>query len=163
MSSAYWIYYSKWLEHRTPDRKAWVRYPTPPNTLRVHTDFHAEIVEVKIGGDAIYHPFGEFRRAKSYCHLYSAQGQRQAYLLPNATMNFVDLNLTTSGSRRPASSLVRLVEVEERREAPDYPQGVLPQNWGETKLNHSVTCMVLKAKPNDKRHLALCHDEFCGP
>ncbi|GFV49737.1 hypothetical protein TNCV_1793051 [Trichonephila clavipes] len=31
------------------------------------------------GGDrgrvAIYRPFGEFRRAKSYCHLYGAQGQ----------------------------------------------------------------------------------------
>ncbi|GFX25640.1 hypothetical protein TNCV_2082751 [Trichonephila clavipes] len=38
------------------------------------------------GGDrgrvAIYRPFGEFRRAKSHCHLYGAQGQRQAYLLP---------------------------------------------------------------------------------
>ncbi|GFX01648.1 hypothetical protein TNCV_3971481 [Trichonephila clavipes] len=38
------------------------------------------------GGDrgrvAIYSSFGEFRRAKSYCHLYGAQGQRQAYLLP---------------------------------------------------------------------------------
>ncbi|GFT17178.1 hypothetical protein TNCV_4738941 [Trichonephila clavipes] len=38
------------------------------------------------GGDrgrvAIYRPFGEFHRAKSYCHLYGAQGQRQAYLLP---------------------------------------------------------------------------------
>ncbi|GFU73361.1 hypothetical protein TNCV_4731781 [Trichonephila clavipes] len=38
------------------------------------------------GGDrgcvAIYRPFGKFRRAKSYCHLYGAQGQRQAYLLP---------------------------------------------------------------------------------
>ncbi|GFV65001.1 hypothetical protein TNCV_763431 [Trichonephila clavipes] len=38
------------------------------------------------GGDrgcaAIYRSFGEFRRAKSYCHLYGAQGQRQAYLLP---------------------------------------------------------------------------------
>ncbi|GFW19830.1 hypothetical protein TNCV_3561331 [Trichonephila clavipes] len=38
------------------------------------------------GGDkdrvAIYRPFGEFRRVKSYCHLYGAQGQRQAYLLP---------------------------------------------------------------------------------
>ncbi|GFU28539.1 hypothetical protein TNCV_467631 [Trichonephila clavipes] len=37
------------------------------------------------GGDrgrvAIYRPFGEFRRAKSYCHLYGAQGQRQAYLM----------------------------------------------------------------------------------
>ncbi|GFT75323.1 hypothetical protein TNCV_967771 [Trichonephila clavipes] len=34
------------------------------------------------GGVAIYRPFGEFRRAESYCHLYGAQGQRQAYLLP---------------------------------------------------------------------------------
>ncbi|GFT89665.1 hypothetical protein TNCV_3137551 [Trichonephila clavipes] len=42
--------------------------------------FHAEIVEEEIGGVAIYRPFGEFRRAKSYCHLYGAQGQRQAYL-----------------------------------------------------------------------------------
>ncbi|GFY17955.1 uncharacterized protein TNCV_3384481 [Trichonephila clavipes] len=37
------------------------------------------------GGDrghvAIYRPFGEFRRAKSYCHLYGAQSQRQAYHL----------------------------------------------------------------------------------
>ncbi|GFS79402.1 hypothetical protein TNCV_3006171 [Trichonephila clavipes] len=38
------------------------------------------------GGDrgrvAIYRPFGEIRRAKTYSHLYGAQGQRQAYLLP---------------------------------------------------------------------------------
>ncbi|GFV07226.1 hypothetical protein TNCV_1312241 [Trichonephila clavipes] len=32
------------------------------------------------GGVAIYRPFREFCRAKSYCHLYGAQGQRQAYL-----------------------------------------------------------------------------------
>ncbi|GFT38700.1 uncharacterized protein TNCV_1498911 [Trichonephila clavipes] len=32
------------------------------------------------GRVAIYRPFGEFRRAKSYCHLFGAQGQRQAYL-----------------------------------------------------------------------------------
>ncbi|GFY15731.1 uncharacterized protein TNCV_1283761 [Trichonephila clavipes] len=80
----------------------------PPNILRVYTEyllvksvglkvlwaesrvqgtgeyfppfqFHAKIVE--IGGVAIYRPFGEFRRANSYCHLYGAQGlgQRQAY------------------------------------------------------------------------------------
>ncbi|GFW81487.1 hypothetical protein TNCV_2881651 [Trichonephila clavipes] len=42
--------------------------------------FNAEIVEVEIGGITIYRPFGEFHRAKSYCHLYGAQGQRQAYL-----------------------------------------------------------------------------------
>ncbi|GFU20063.1 hypothetical protein TNCV_1192051 [Trichonephila clavipes] len=40
--------------------------------------FHAEIVEVEIGGVTIYRPFEEFRRAKSHCHLYGAQGQRQA-------------------------------------------------------------------------------------
>ncbi|GFW13032.1 histone-lysine N-methyltransferase SETMAR [Trichonephila clavipes] len=37
-----------WLEHRTPDRKAWVRCSMSPNTLRVHTDSLAEIVEVEI-------------------------------------------------------------------------------------------------------------------
>ncbi|GFU90890.1 hypothetical protein TNCV_4922231 [Trichonephila clavipes] len=41
--------------------------------------FHAEIVELEIGAVAIYSPFGEFLRAKSYCHLYGAQGQRQVY------------------------------------------------------------------------------------
>ncbi|GFV77617.1 hypothetical protein TNCV_616371 [Trichonephila clavipes] len=43
----------------------------PPSTH----GFYAEIVEVEIGGVDIYRPFGEFRRAKSYCHLYGAQGQ----------------------------------------------------------------------------------------
>ncbi|GFV87728.1 uncharacterized protein TNCV_780101 [Trichonephila clavipes] len=78
----------------------------PPNTLRVHTELVKSVgpkscglsrerrglenisllfssmqkfVEVEIGGVAIYRPFGEFHRAKSYCHLYGAQGQRQAY------------------------------------------------------------------------------------
>ncbi|GFW89187.1 uncharacterized protein TNCV_2686201 [Trichonephila clavipes] len=99
-----------WFEHRTPDRKAWFLCPMPPNTLRVHTEYvlvkavgpkvlwdesgvqgteeyftplqsRGEIVEVEIGGVAIYLPFEEFRRANSYCHLYGAQGlgQRQAY------------------------------------------------------------------------------------
>ncbi|GFW06002.1 uncharacterized protein TNCV_4477961 [Trichonephila clavipes] len=81
-----------------------------PNTLRVHTEyvlvksvsskvlwaelrvqgtgeyfppiqFYAKIMEVEIGGVAIYRPLGEFHRANSYCHLYGAQGpgQRQAF------------------------------------------------------------------------------------
>ncbi|GFX18157.1 uncharacterized protein TNCV_1578361 [Trichonephila clavipes] len=43
--------------------------------------YHGEIVKVEIDGVAIYRPFGEFRRANSYCHLYGAHGlgQRQAY------------------------------------------------------------------------------------
>ncbi|GFU63306.1 uncharacterized protein TNCV_661401 [Trichonephila clavipes] len=35
----------------------------------------------------------------------------------------------TLNSRRTTSHLVRLVEGEEKWEAPDNPQGVLPQNW----------------------------------
>ncbi|GFW56792.1 uncharacterized protein TNCV_160221 [Trichonephila clavipes] len=40
---------------------------------------------------------------------------------------------------------------------------VLPQNWGGNEPNLTVTCLVLKATANDKRHLALCHDDFRGP
>ncbi|GFX03427.1 uncharacterized protein TNCV_4634391 [Trichonephila clavipes] len=69
----------------------------------------------------------------------------------------------TINSRQATSPLVRLVEGEERWEDPDHTQGVLPLNWGETELNRSVTCMVLKATANDRRHLALCHNEFRGP
>ncbi|GFV09773.1 cullin-4A [Trichonephila clavipes] len=67
----------------------------------------------------------------------------------------------TLNSHRAASPLVRLVEGEERWEVPDHPQGVPPQNWGEPKLY--VTCMVLKAADNDRRHLTLYHDKFRGP
>ncbi|GFU55056.1 uncharacterized protein TNCV_425631 [Trichonephila clavipes] len=70
---------------------------------------------------------------------------------------------STLNSRRSASPLVRLVEREERGEAPDHPQNVLPQNWGETELNRSVPCMVLKATVNGRRHLALRHDECRRP
>ncbi|GFW28412.1 uncharacterized protein TNCV_4640771 [Trichonephila clavipes] len=66
----------------------------------------------------------------------------------------------TLNSHQATNPLVRLVEGEERWEAPDHPQGVLPLNWGVTELNHSVTCMVLKATANDRCHLALCRDEF---
>ncbi|GFU72761.1 hypothetical protein TNCV_3686931 [Trichonephila clavipes] len=57
---------------------------------------------------------------------------------------------------------MRLVEQEERWEASDHSQGVLLQNWVETDLNRSVTCIMLKATDNDRRHLALCNDEFHG-
>ncbi|GFW52172.1 uncharacterized protein TNCV_2426191 [Trichonephila clavipes] len=69
----------------------------------------------------------------------------------------------TLNSHQAVSPFARLVEGEERWEASDHPQGVLPLNWGETELNHSVTCMVLKAMINDRHYLALCNDEFCGP
>ncbi|GFV16852.1 hypothetical protein TNCV_3363491 [Trichonephila clavipes] len=57
--------------------------------------------------------------------------------------------------REAASPLVRLGEWKERWVASDQPHGVLPQNSGETELTRSVTCMVLKATANDRRHLAL--------
>ncbi|GFW82996.1 uncharacterized protein TNCV_4604231 [Trichonephila clavipes] len=61
------------------------------------------------------------------------------------------------------SPLVRLVEGEERWEASDHPQSVLPLNWGGIEPNRTVICMMLKATANDRRHLALCHDEFRWP
>ncbi|GFT61221.1 uncharacterized protein TNCV_1613751 [Trichonephila clavipes] len=53
--------------------------------------------------------------------------------------------------RRATSPLVWLVEGEERWEAPDHPQGFLPLNWVGTEQNCTVTCIVLKAKANDRR------------
>ncbi|GFW15290.1 uncharacterized protein TNCV_3739941 [Trichonephila clavipes] len=61
----------------------------------------------------------------------------------------------TLNSRRTTSPLMRLVKGEERWEAPDSPQSVLPQNWDETELNRSVTCMVLKATADDRLHFAM--------
>ncbi|GFU16029.1 hypothetical protein TNCV_1299931 [Trichonephila clavipes] len=60
-------------------------------------------------------------------------------------------------SRRTTSSFGRLGE--ERWEAPDHTQGVLPQNWGGTERNRTVTYMVLESKANDRRkNIALSHD-----
>ncbi|GFW40631.1 uncharacterized protein TNCV_4824671 [Trichonephila clavipes] len=56
----------------------------------------------------------------------------------------------TLNSRRAASPFIRLVDGEERWEAPEQPQGVLPRNWGGTEQNRTVTCMVLKAEDNGK-------------
>ncbi|GFX83654.1 uncharacterized protein TNCV_326031 [Trichonephila clavipes] len=61
------------------------------------------------------------------------------------------LALGTLISRRALSPLVRLVDGEERWEASDHPEGLLPQNLGGTEPNHTVTCMVLKATANDRR------------
>ncbi|GFT92252.1 uncharacterized protein TNCV_4092891 [Trichonephila clavipes] len=69
----------------------------------------------------------------------------------------------TLNCHRAASPLVGLVEGEERWVAPSHLQGVLPQNWGGTQENRSVTYRVLKAKDNDRRkNLAFHRDEFRG-
>ncbi|GFW17370.1 uncharacterized protein TNCV_3905801 [Trichonephila clavipes] len=56
----------------------------------------------------------------------------------------------TLNSSRAASPLVWLVEGKERWETPDHPQGFLLLNWDGTEQNRTVTCMVLKAKANDR-------------
>ncbi|GFW45645.1 zinc finger protein [Trichonephila clavipes] len=63
---------------------------------------------------------------------------------------------------KASSPLVWLVEGVERWEVLTTP-GVLPQDWGGNEPNRTVTCMGLKATVNDRRHLALCYDEFRGP
>ncbi|GFV18073.1 uncharacterized protein TNCV_168771 [Trichonephila clavipes] len=69
----------------------------------------------------------------------------------------------TLNSLRAASPVVKLVEGEESWEGSDHSQCVLPQNWGGTEQNCTITCMVLKAKANNRcKNLALSHDEFRG-
>ncbi|GFU98585.1 hypothetical protein TNCV_3654161 [Trichonephila clavipes] len=53
---------------------------------------------------------------------------------------------------------------EERWNALDFRQGVLPQYWGGNEANHTVTCMMLKATDNDRRKIpAHCRNEFRRP
>ncbi|GFU79348.1 uncharacterized protein TNCV_2138711 [Trichonephila clavipes] len=56
-----------------------------------------------------------------------------------------------------------MVEEEERWEFSSHLHSDLLLNWGAIEPNSSVICMVLKATANDRRHLALCLDEFRGP
>ncbi|GFX13484.1 hypothetical protein TNCV_2192381 [Trichonephila clavipes] len=57
-----------------PECRGLENIPTPLQS-------HGKIMEMELGGVAIYRPFGEFRRSNSYCHQYGVQGldQRQAY------------------------------------------------------------------------------------
>ncbi|GFU44426.1 uncharacterized protein TNCV_1505591 [Trichonephila clavipes] len=57
----------------------------------------------------------------------------------------------TLNSRQATSPLMRLVAGDERWEVSTHPQGFLPQNWGGTELNRTITCMVFKAKANNRR------------
>ncbi|GFV13540.1 hypothetical protein TNCV_67431 [Trichonephila clavipes] len=58
-----------------------------------------------------------------------------------------------------------LVRLKDKRwEAPDDPQGVLPQYWGGIKLNRTVINMVLKDTANDRRKCSpLPHHGAIGP
>ncbi|GFY27278.1 uncharacterized protein TNCV_2068981 [Trichonephila clavipes] len=70
---------------------------------------------------------------------------------PGKGMDVCKCIVPSRRSRRAVSPLMRLVEGEESWEASDHPQGVLPQKWGESELNCTVTCMVRKVTANDIR------------
>ncbi|GFX59902.1 hypothetical protein TNCV_4984151 [Trichonephila clavipes] len=61
----------------------------------------------------------------------------------------------TLNSRRAARPLIKLAEKGEKRDAPDSLQVILPQNWGRTKSDHTVTCIMLKATANYRRTFSL--------
>ncbi|GFW24955.1 uncharacterized protein TNCV_3154581 [Trichonephila clavipes] len=69
----------------------------------------------------------------------------------------------TLNSCRAANHLVGWWKGKKGGRSLTTPQGDFPHNWGESELNRSVTCKVLKATANDRRHLALCHDKFPVP
>ncbi|GFW32335.1 hypothetical protein TNCV_674941 [Trichonephila clavipes] len=48
---------AKWLEHRIPDWRAWVRRPLPPNTLRVRTETATAGSDVVQSGRPIFDDF----------------------------------------------------------------------------------------------------------
>ncbi|GFW00739.1 hypothetical protein TNCV_2305121 [Trichonephila clavipes] len=56
-------------------------------------------------------------------------------------------------SKKPSShkSSREVGRREERWEAPNRPQGVLPHNWDGNEPKPTITCMVLKATTNDGR------------
>ncbi|GFW12276.1 transposable element Tcb2 transposase [Trichonephila clavipes] len=56
------------------------------------------------------------------------------------TLPQTDIQNVFNSMPRPVCPPVRLVEGEERWEAPEHTM-VLPQNWDEIYLNRSVTCM----------------------
>ncbi|GFU02425.1 transposable element Tc1 transposase [Trichonephila clavipes] len=65
-------------------------------------------------------------------------------------------------SRRAASPLVRLVEEKERWEAPGHPR-CPPLKLGFKRTKSYSHLYGAQSYCNDRRHLALCHDEFRGP
>ncbi|GFW92430.1 hypothetical protein TNCV_4920591 [Trichonephila clavipes] len=75
---------------------------------------------------------------------------------PISGVKLVDgANLTLIGTwgalncRRTASLYVKLVEWEEKWNASEHPQSVLPQNWCGTMTNRTVTCRALKKATNN--------------
>ncbi|GFX99226.1 uncharacterized protein TNCV_2494071 [Trichonephila clavipes] len=66
----------------------------------------------------------------------------------------------TLNSRSAASPLVSLAEGEERWEAPDLPQDICPQNWGEAERISSVRCNHSKPSAVSAAEKAFCVTEW---
>ncbi|GFW64028.1 hypothetical protein TNCV_707331 [Trichonephila clavipes] len=69
------------------------------------------------------------------------------------------------GNSKGPSSRKSCREVGGRGETMEGPcplQTVLPQNWGGTESNRTLTCMVLRLRITTGVHLASCHDECRG-
>ncbi|GFV00571.1 hypothetical protein TNCV_3977001 [Trichonephila clavipes] len=70
-----------WLEHRTPDRKAWVRCPRPPNTLRVHTEY---VLVKSVGPKVLWADHANDRRTTSHDEF---RGPRSDYVRQAKVLN----------------------------------------------------------------------------
>ncbi|GFW29701.1 hypothetical protein TNCV_3935681 [Trichonephila clavipes] len=118
---------------------------------------------------------GTFGKIKFLVQLRIVRAQVLSSREETGSQNYIEaIGIYLFGSTLKSDTSFRVMqcrkssrEVDERERemgGPDYPQGVLPQNWGRTKQTHTVTCMVLKAKANGRRkNPALSRDEFRRP
>ncbi|GFV26394.1 hypothetical protein TNCV_5087071 [Trichonephila clavipes] len=69
----------------------------------------------------------------------------------------------TLNSHQTTSPLVRLVEVEDRKEVPGNLQRFTPQNWGGTEPNHSISCWCSELRLTTGVYRSLRRNDFRGP
>ncbi|GFT30250.1 hypothetical protein TNCV_3467051 [Trichonephila clavipes] len=101
------------VKHRTPDRKAWVRCPMPPNILRVHTEY----VLVKSVGPKYCGLSHERRGTGEYFPHLQLNAEIVEVVSPSIVPsgNFAELNRTVTcmvlktNDRRTSSPLPRLI------------------------------------------------------
>ncbi|GFW71224.1 transposable element Tcb2 transposase [Trichonephila clavipes] len=80
---------------------------------------------------------------------------------PPATL--IELEIAQEEEWRLLDSVVVDHLIQSMVEGPDRPQGVIHQNWDGNGPNRAVTYLMPNATANERRYLALCHDEFRGP
>ncbi|GFW45634.1 hypothetical protein TNCV_3245721 [Trichonephila clavipes] len=114
----------------------------PPNTLRVHTEYG---LVKSIGPKVLWHH-------EVSTDTTSAGGWRIFPFPSSSTPKLWRWRSVLS------PSIVKNSNLSQRL----WQHSFLPfRNF--TELNRTVTCMVLKAKANDRRTSSPCHDKFRGP